>query len=222
MWRSLATLLFQQPCPCCGRPSRQLLCATCERRLRVWELRERRPYWQGSVPLLPWGSYCHDLKRAIATLKYNACPELGTLFGEWLAVAWHENPPTRALPLQVVPIPLHIDKYKARGFNQAEVIAASFCRALELPLIPNGLVRQRPTQSMFQLSRAERLLNLKQAFAVGKGLQRQRWVLLCDDIYTTGATAHAAADTLKAAGYRVLGIVTVAVTLPDPHLSPPA
>jgi len=217
VWRSLAAVLFQQPCPCCGRLSRQPLCPSCERRLRTWELRDRRSYWRGSVPLLPWGSYRQDLKRAIATLKYHAHPELGTLFGEWLAVAWLESQVSHNLPLQVVPIPLHADKLKARGFNQAEIIAASFCRALELPLVPHALVRQRATQSMFQLTVAERVANLEQAFALGRGLRKQCWVLLCDDIYTTGTTARAAADTLRAAGHRVLGIVTVAVALPEPH-----
>lgn|GEM_PF-4940589 len=191
------------------------MCATCERRLRAWELRQRQSYWQPPLPLFPWGIYRHDLKRAIATLKYNGHPELGTLLGEWLAMAWHTGQLGRGRSLQVVPIPLHRDKLKARGFNQAEVIAASFCRTLELPLIPNGLVRQCPTQSMFQLTVAQRQANLKQAFALGQGLRQQRWVLLCDDIYTTGTTARAAASTLAAAGYRVLGIVTVAIALPE-------
>ncbi len=183
--------------------------------MRQWELRQRHVYWQGQVPLFPWGIYRQDLKRAIATLKYNGRPELGNVLGEWLALAWHTSQIVDALPLQVVPIPLHTDKLKARGFNQAEIIAASFCRALELPLISHGLVRQRATQSMFQLTAAQRQANIQQAFTVGRGLKPQRWILLCDDIYTTGATARAAAETLQAAGYRVLGMISVAVTLPE-------
>ncbi len=215
MWRSLAAVLFQQPCPCCGHLSRQLVCPTCERRLRAWELRQRHPYWHEPVPLFPWGCYRQDLKRAIATLKYDAHPELGTLFGQWLALAWQKEHGSNAPPLQVVPIPLHRDKLKARGFNQAALIAAGFCRALELPLIPNALVRQRPTQSMFQLTVAERQANINQAFALGQGLRKDRWVLLCDDIYTTGTTARAAAATLATAGQRVLGIITVAIAIPE-------
>lgn len=148
-------------------------------------------------------------------MKYNNHPELAALFGQWLALRWFEAKVARHLPLQVVPIPLHRDKWKSRGFNQAALIAEGFCRALELPLASAGLIRQRATQSMFQLSVTERQANLENAFRLGQGLQRQRWLLLCDDIYTTGTTARTAAAVLRNAGYRVLGIITVAVGRPD-------
>lgn len=183
-------------------------------------MHQRQRYWRGGVPLFPWGYYQQDLKRAIATMKYNNHPELGSLFGQWLALSWFESRIAQRLPLQIVPIPLHRDKLQTRGFNQAALIAEGFCRALELPLAPQGLVRQRATQSMFQLSVTERQANLKDAFRVGEGLQRQRWLLLCDDIYTTGTTARSAARVLRDAGYKVLGIITVAVGLPDQLAEP--
>ncbi len=99
-------------------------------------------------------------------------------------------------------------------------ITQGFCRALELPFAPQGLIRQRATQSMFQLSLRERQANLENAFRLGKGLQRERWLLLCDDIYTTGTTARCAARVLRDAGYKVLGIITVAVGLPDQLAEP--
>ncbi|QEQ01905.1 ComF family protein [Thermosynechococcus sp. CL-1] len=220
MWRSLTSFLGQQPCSCCGRASPQTICRDCERRLRSWEVRQRQRYWRGSLPLFPWGYYQQDLKRAIATMKYNNHPELAALFGQWLALSWLEAKIAQRLPLQIVPIPLHRDKLQSRGFNQAALIAEGFCRALELPLAPVGLIRQRATQSMFQLSLTERQANLDNAFRLGRGLQRQRWLLLCDDIYTTGTTARTAAAVLRGAGYKVLGIITVAVALPDQLTDP--
>ncbi|BCX12986.1 MAG: hypothetical protein KatS3mg067_1924 [Thermosynechococcus sp.] len=183
-------------------------------------MRQRQRYWRGSLPLFPWGYYQQDLKRAIATMKYNNQPELGALFGQWLALSWLESRIVERLPLQIVPVPLHRDKLKSRGFNQAALIAEGFCRALELPLAPAGLIRQRPTQSMFHLSLTERQANLENAFCLGHGLERQRWLLLCDDIYTTGTTARSAATVLRKAGYKVLGIITVAVALPDQLADP--
>lgn len=215
MWRSLISFVWQQPCPCCGRVSPKTICRDCERRLKAWEVQQRQRYWQGSLPLFPWGYYQQDLKRAIATMKYNNHPELGNLFGQWLARSWLEAKMAQHLPLQIVPIPLHRDKLQSRGFNQAVRIAQGFCRALELPFAPQGLIRQRATQSMFQLSLRERQANLENAFHLGKGLQRERWLLLCDDIYTTGTTAQTAAAVLREAGYKVLGIITVAVVTPD-------
>ncbi|BAC08888.1 ComF family protein [Thermosynechococcus vestitus] len=220
MWRSLSRFLFQQPCPCCGRLSSQVLCQGCQQRLRAWEVRQRQRYWRGSLPLFPWGYYQQDLKRAIATMKYNNQPELGDFFGQWLALSWFEAKVAEHLPLQIVPIPLHRDKLKSRGFNQAALIAKGFCRTLELPLAAAGLIRQRPTEALFQLSLKERQANLANAFCLGHGLERQRWLLLCDDIYTTGTTARSAATVLRNAGYKVLGIITVAVALPDQLADP--
>ncbi|MDG2990755.1 ComF family protein [Candidatus Synechococcus calcipolaris G9] len=216
-WRSLRTLLFVNPCPCCGRRSPALICGHCQRQLQTCQLKSSLLNGRGLFPLFAWGSYGGPLKRAIAHLKYDQHPELGVLFGQWLAESWLANPTRPTGAITVVPIPLHPEKLKQRGFNQAELIARGFCRITGLPLAPQGLIRQKNTLAMFQLSLADRQRNAMNAFRLGSGLKRHHHVLLCDDIYTTGTTVQTAAQTLQSHNISVCGVIVVAATPQGTH-----
>ena len=112
-----------------------------------------------------------------------------------------------------VPIPLHPNRCKQRGFNQAEIIAKGFCQLTGYKLYSSGLKRIRDTQQMFGLNPAERQNNVKNAFILGKDLAQlpsSSSILLIDDIYTTGTTAREAAKVLQANGITVLGIAAIA------------
>ncbi len=119
----------------------------------------------------------------------------------------------------VVPIPLHASKQKQRNYNQAALIAQSFCQTTGLKLKLNGLARVRETEAQFGLSVSERQNNLAEAFAVEQEFHRRRFsdvpVLLVDDIYTTGATARSAVQTLRQCGIVVLGLAAVATAVKD-------
>nr|WP_290226719.1 ComF family protein [Trichocoleus desertorum] len=170
--------------------------------------------------MFAWGKYGGTLKRALACLKYNHQPKVARPLGQWLGQAWlHQGPKAftqtasaTSWPV-VVPIPLHADKLKQRGYNQAELLAQSFCDHTGLPLQRQGLVRLRATEAQFGLSQAARAENLAAAFALNPSVWRsqpQRSVLLLDDIYTTGATVQSAAQLLRSHGITVCGVVAIA------------
>lgn len=217
LWRSLRTLLFVNSCPCCGRRSPTLICVDCQRQLQTCQLKSSHLSERGLFPLIAWGSYAGPLKRAIAHLKYDQHPELGVLLGQWLAESWLNHPTLPTGAITVVPIPLHPEKLKLRGFNQAELIARGFCRTTGFPLAPHGLTRQKNTAAMFELSLADRQRNIMNAFRLGSGLKTHHQVLLCDDIYTTGTTIQAAAQTLQSHSISVCGVVVVAATPQGNH-----
>lgn len=170
--------------------------------------------------MLAWGRYEGKLKRALAGLKYDQQPQIAQPLGEWLAQTWLSLPSSRrsqerSRPV-VVPIPLHPEKLQQRGYNQAALLAQAFCDRTGLPLQAQGLMRVRSTEAQFGLSEAARNQNLVGAFAIAPQWQRQKpaSVLLLDDIYTTGATARSAAQTLRSQGIRVVGMVAIAQALP--------
>jgi ComF family protein len=173
-------------------------------------------FWQGELPVFVWGAYSGILKQAIAALKYENQPQLARSLGHWLGQAWLKSPAaTRTKKLTVVPIPLHPTKLKQRGFNQAELIARSFCEFTGYKHQALGLERVRVTQAQFGLSAQEREQNLTDAFAIAKSLSQAPStspVLLVDDIYTTGATACSAAQTLRRQGIGVYGVVAIATS----------
>jgi ComF family protein len=120
--------------------------------------------------------------------------------------------------LLVVPVPLHRVRYRQRGFNQARALAACAIVALRkshpewhLTLAPRTLMRQRPTESQAGLTPRQRRNNVRGAFRVSDpDLVRGKHILLVDDILTTGATARAAAQSLKRAGADSVYVATLA------------
>jgi ComF family protein len=159
--------------------------------------------------------YGGALKRALAALKYDKKTQIARPLGFWLAEAWLNFSFASSQPI-VTPIPLHATKLSDRGFNQAELIARSFCQVTGLKLRSQGLERTRHTLRQFELSGKEREQNLAGAFQLGSDFIHHRPlrpVLILDDIYTTGATARSAAQTLHQAGIEVYGVVAIAAAL---------
>ena len=101
----------------------------------------------------------------------------------------------------VVPMPLHPAKLRARGWNPSTLLAWPVARALGVPLRDHWLRRVRPTVVQAGLSRAQRVRNVRGAFAA-KEVPPAR-VLLIDDVRTTSATLDEAARSLTARGHHV-------------------
>ena len=104
----------------------------------------------------------------------------------------------------VVPIPLGTRRLRARGFNQAELIAENFAATLALPIERYALTRTKNTTPQSELSSFEkRQENIQGAFTANseKGVFKKT-VILIDDVTTSGATFYEAALALKKAGAR--------------------
>jgi len=213
-------LLLETRCSLCDRSTGRELCLDCQQQVQRCQLADPTTGWKTPLPVFAWGAYGGALKRSIATLKYKNQPQLARPLGDWLAQAWlnsavvQPNASTqfRTKPLLVVPIPMHLTKLQQRGFNQAELIARSFCDRTRLPMQAQGLTRIRATEAQFSLSPDARTQNLSGAFLVSDRLKRDstaRAILLVDDIYTTGATANAAVQALSDHQIPVYGLVVV-------------
>ncbi len=101
----------------------------------------------------------------------------------------------------VAPVPLHFNKMKERGFDQAFLIARQVAKTLKLPLEGGMLRRVKATEPQATMTRTERARNIKGAFEVNRPeLVSGKNILLIDDVFTTGATVNEAAKTLKKNG----------------------
>lgn len=216
--KAIGNLFLQQACPLCDRPSPHPLCNNCWQQLQRLPSPPPATATPDALPLLAWGIYQGQLKQVIAALKYENHPELAVPLGQALGKLWQQTPlPTRQPPL-VVPIPMHPEKQRDRGFNQAELLAQAFCDQTGLKLLKHGLLRQRATAPQFGLGLQERQQNLVGAFALGQGWHnrhRRQPVLLLDDIYTTGTTVKAAALELRRHRISVCGVAAIAQTVLD-------
>ncbi|MEN9879447.1 MAG: hypothetical protein RIQ55_93 [Pseudomonadota bacterium] len=115
-------------------------------------------------------------------------------------------------PDLIVPMPLHPNRLRTRGFNQAAEIARHLAKELGIPCAFDALIRVHDTPPQAGLPRDERWRNLVGAFACPSPLTANR-VLLVDDVLTTGASLSACAEVLRSAGVSRVDVAVVARTL---------
>ena len=154
------------------------------------------------------GLYEGALRAAVLGLKRE--PFVSARLARMLAEA-HEREPLDAATL-VVPVPLHAERERERGFNQAAVLGRILAERSGLPIDEWSLVRVagsvRHRAGMDARGRRE---TVEEAFAVARPrLVRGERVLLIDDVFTTGATVSACAAALRAAGAHEVYVLTVA------------
>jgi ComF family protein len=148
------------------------------------------------------------LARVVQHLKYRGARALAAPLADLMADRYPF--PDDAL---LAPVPLHISRLRARGYNQALLLARGVARRRHLALAPRLLARTRSTAEHAHLDAAARHRNVRGAFAVRPGPSiGGRTIVLIDDVLTTGATADACARALRAAGATRIHVFTVGRT----------
>jgi ComF family protein len=111
----------------------------------------------------------------------------------------------------IVPVPLHPERLRWRGYNQALLLARRVGKRLKRPVDGFSLTRTRNTQPQVELRESERRRNVTGAFAVVEGSRLQgKKILLVDDVYTSGATAGECARVLTESGAENVSVLTLA------------
>lgn len=148
--------------------------------------------------------YGAGVDAAVKAFKYGGKSMLSESLGEMLLGA---SDSLSARPDVVMPVPLHKNRLRKRGFNQSLLLARVLSRKLSVRLDYSSLTRVRHTEQQTGLKPDEREKNVAGAFAVvpGADLTGKR-VLLVDDVYTTGATIKECSKVLKKAGSEVYAI----------------
>ena len=176
----------------CGKPlmdARREYCRDCGKKSHA--------FTQGKAVFL----YEKETKAALYRFKYQNKREYADVFAKEMAKRYGDWIKQKRIQA-IVPVPLHKRRRKKRGFNQAEVLAKELGRELGIPVLTNLLIRVRDTRPQKELNEAERKNNLKRAFKISGSIVQLNYILLLDDIYTTGSTLDAAAAALLAAGAR--------------------
>ena len=151
------------------------------------------------------------VRRALHELKYSGERRLSVPLGRAMAARWRSAGAGGDL---LVNVPVHVERRHERGYDQAELLAEVVAGALGLPHVP-ALERTRATVAQFELGRDRRGQNVAGVFRVRETATIRaripgRWVVIVDDVATTGATLAACGDALLAAGALAVSALTVA------------
>lgn len=226
----LTDLAFPRRCPVCDRPVRPFgrdICEACKETLVY--IRDPRCLKCGKQLQDAGAEFCYDcsrrshvydrgaalysyacIRQTIYRFKYAGRREYADFLGRMLAerlgrtiLSWN--------PDALVPVPLHPDRQRARGYNQAALLAENLGKRLGIPVLSGYLERVRNTRPQKELEGAERQNNLKKAFKIAQDDVKLNTIVIIDDIYTTGSTIDAAALECRRAGVRRIFFVTLAI-----------
>lgn len=136
-------------------------------------------------------------KNIIHSIKYNDRVDLADYMGVIMAERLR-NSGVYADVDCIVPVPLHKNKKKKRGYNQSELLAKAISREMGIPLCSDNIIRETDTESQTKKSVHERWDNVDGVFSVvNPSVFEEKHILLIDDVLTTGATLTACADSLR-------------------------
>lgn len=203
-------LIFPKNCLECGE-SGGYLCQTC---LSVVAPAKTKYFKIGELSSIhSIFEYRGVVRKVILKLKYNFASDIS----DELASA--ALPRVKSSQLMVhknavlVPIPLHENREKWRGFNQANLLGERVSTGLDWEIEQNLLTRTLASKRQVGLSKNERLRNISGKFAVNEQIDISKYhkkpVILFDDVWTTGATMREACKTLKRSGFENIHGLTI-------------
>lgn len=219
--------LFPRRCPVCGKiPENERICPSCLKKLSFvtaptckkcgkeiadealeycLDCTRHRHTFSAGISML---NYNEAAARSMAAVKYKNKREYLDFYADEAVKRCGEKL-LAFRPDALVPVPVHPKRKRIRGFNQAEVLAGKLGERLFLPVWTDVLFRSRNTEPQKDLSPAERLKNLEQAFQAAP--VHGKTLLLIDDIYTTGSTIEACSRVLRMAGAEKIYFFTLCI-----------
>lgn len=198
---SKLTEVCEPVCKKCGKPledERAEFCYDCSRTSHAFDA--------GKAVFV----YRAGIRESLYRFKYQNRREYARYYAEQTARkygAWIRRMGVEA----IVPIPLHARRFRERGYNQAELYARHLGRLLGIPVERKLLTRVKYTVPQKNLNDVSRKKNLKKAFKCSGNIVQFNKMLLVDDIYTTGSTMDAAAETLRNMGVQSIFFVCISI-----------
>ncbi|HBB89414.1 MAG TPA: hypothetical protein DC047_17560 [Blastocatellia bacterium] len=154
------------------------------------------------------GTYEGALRASVLLLKRE--PHVCRMLVDLLAKIQGQHPLNQAT--RIIPVPLHLEREQARGFNQAGIIGRALSEAVSLPIDEISLKRTEHTaRHRAGMDARDRRESVENAFTVSyPALIAGERILLIDDVFTSGATVSACAKVLLEAGAADVVVLTIA------------
>ena len=154
--------------------------------------------------------YDDVIKQLIKDLKYKKKKNLAKLQAKIMFEYFKKIQITK--DFLILSVPIHKNRRKERKYNHMELVAEELTRLTGLKNNKKFLIRIKDTEKQFKLNKKGRIENLKNAFALNKyeNIDKDKSLLIIDDITSTGATLEEIIKLLKQNGYNNITAITLA------------
>ena len=225
MFHDFVDLLYPRMCYGCETAltsNEKILCTSCLHGLPIADhhLETNNPVekiFYGRIPVENATSLLLFEKKGVTqklihNLKYRGHEEIGTFLGSWLGSELKDLPAWKNISM-VIPVPLHKQKLRKRGFNQVAQFGREIANALNIPYRDDVLLKISATQTQTLKKRFARWGTMEETFVLeNEEAVKDAHVLLVDDLVTTGATLEACAHKILTVPGTKISIATMAVT----------
>ena len=195
---------------CCNRcgvflPENQKLATTCAKCLIS------PPIFHSCHAIFRYES---PIKEIISAFKFNGCFAEGQVLGKYLSRQFNNYYSSLAPPELLIPIPLHANRLRQRGFNQATELTRIVSRYSQIKMSLKDIIRHLNTRPQAELKADERKQNMNNAFVLRatSRIAQVNHVAVIDDVVTTMSTSAAVANLLIKAGVKKVDIWSIART----------
>jgi len=223
MLNTLLNFFYPRMCISCGNvllPHERFLCLHClynlpETRYHEFSHSPLTQLFLGRVAVENVGAFLfykkgNHTQKILHHLKYYGVKEVGAFLGKIYGKQLIQEEKWKTVDM-IIPIPLHKKKEKKRGYNQSEWIAKGLSAGMQIPCNTNLLVRTEFTETQTKKNRFHRWQNVKEVFQLtDSDVLRDKHIIVCDDVLTTGATLEAAIQKLTAVASVKVSVVTLA------------
>lgn len=214
----ILNLIYPSKCVLCNKiivRNKEHICGTCKKNLKSdTKIRYLKGLTDSKSKIIKCISpfkYTGDIKNAIWRFKFRGYKNYSEFFAEMIAEAIQNN--FKDIKFDYITfVPLRKSRKRDRGYNQAECLAVDLSSIISVPC-KDLLVKVKKTEIQHTLSLVYRLENVKGAFAIKLGEKmnvKNKNILLCDDIITSGSTLSECAKTLIENGAKSVYCCTIA------------
>lgn len=223
IFRDFIDLFYPSLCICCNQrliAQEYFLCLECLYSLPFtnhFEIKENslNKLFYGrfsieNIVCLGYFSKGGKFQKIIHEIKYKNNKDLAVYIGQRCGNKLKESYFIKDIDY-IVPVPLHPNRLKRRGYNQSLLLAQGISEITCLPIIDNNLIRLKDNDSQTTKNKTERLKNIAEIFTIqDKNLFKDKHILIIDDVITTGSTIEICVKTILEESNTLISVFCVA------------